>query len=51
MGGGDSFEIGGLYPFTDYGVIFDNSKLKITFCKSWTLTKIKISMTCVYKEY
>ena len=27
------------------------SKLEITLCKYWTLFKIKISMTCVYKEY
>ena len=27
------------------------SKLKTTFCKYWTLTKIKISMAYVYKEY
>ena len=26
-------------------------KLKTTCCKYWTLIKIKISMTCVYKEY
>ena len=34
---------------------FDHSnlipKLKTTFCKYWTLIQIKISMTCVYKEY
>ena len=27
------------------------SKLKPTFCEYWALIKIKISMTCVYKEY
>ena len=27
------------------------SKLKPTFCKYWTSIKIKIVMTCVYKEY
>ena len=27
------------------------SKLKTTFCKYWTLIKIKISMTRVYKEH
>ena len=27
------------------------SKLKTTICKDWTLIKIKISMTCVCKEY
>ena len=27
------------------------SKVKATFCKYWTLIKIKISMICVYKEY
>ena len=27
------------------------SKLKTTFCKYWTLIKIKISLACVYKEY
>ena len=26
-------------------------KSKTTFCNYWTLIKIKISMTCVYKEY
>ena len=26
-------------------------KLKTTFCKYWTLIKIKISMTCMSKEY
>ena len=26
-------------------------KLKTTFCKYWKLIKIKISMTCLYKEY
>ena len=26
-------------------------KLKTTFCRYWTLIKIKINMTCVYKEY
>ena len=27
------------------------SKLKITFCKYWTSINIKISTTCLYKEY
>ena len=27
------------------------SKLSTTFCKYWTLIKIKISMACVYQEY
>ena len=27
------------------------SKLKAAFCEYWTSIKIKISMTCVYKEY
>ena len=27
------------------------SKLKTTFCKHWTLIKIKISMTCVHKVW
>ena len=27
------------------------SKLKTAFCKYWTLVKIKISMSCVSKEY
>ena len=27
------------------------SKIKATFCKYWTSIKIKIGMTCVYKEY
>ena len=27
------------------------AKLKATFCKYWTSIKIKIAMTCVYKEY
>ena len=27
------------------------SKLKTTFCKYWTLIKVKISMACVYKEH
>ena len=27
------------------------SKVKTTFCNYWTSIKIKISMTCVYKEY
>ena len=26
-------------------------KLKTAFCEYWTPIKIKISMTCVYKEY
>ena len=26
-------------------------KLKVTFCEYWTLIKIKISITCMYKEY
>ena len=28
-----------------------SQKLKTRFCKYWTPTKIKSSMTCVYKEY
>ena len=35
--------------YNDYSNLF--SKLKRTFCKYWTSIKIKISMTCVYKEY
>ena len=27
------------------------SKLKATFCKYWTLIKIKINIICVHKEY
>ena len=31
---------------------FDSfSKLKTTFCQYWTSIKIKISMTCMFKEY
>ena len=26
-------------------------KLKVALCEYWTLVKIKINMTCVYKEY
>ena len=35
--------------YNDYSNLF--SKPKTTFCKYWTSIKIKISMTCVYKEY
>ena len=34
-----------IWPFKPF------SKLKATFCKYWTLTKIKIMMTCVHKKY
>ena len=27
------------------------SRPKTTFCKYWTFIKIKIGLTCVYKEY
>ena len=33
----------------DYSNLF--SKLKTRICKYWTLIKIKITMTCVYKKY
>ena len=37
-----------------WGVIFTIrafSKLKTTFCKYWKLIKMKVIVTCVYKEY
>ena len=42
---------GGNLIRNDFDHLEPFSKLKTTFCKCWTLVEIKISMTCVYKEY
>ena len=52
-GGGNSSPVGGMGNLAE-GVILTIrifSKLKATFCKYWTLGKIKISMIFLYIEH
>ena len=49
---GVNFFIGCWEPEEEWFWLFKPfSKLKMTFCKYWASSKIKISMTCQYKEY
>ena len=42
---------GGNLSRSDFDHLNIFSKLKTAFCEYWASTKIKISMTCVSKEY
>ena len=51
-GGGGGFSTGQWEPEEEWFWSMEPfSKVKIAFCEYWILIKIKISMTCVSKEY